>query len=181
MPGSGKGTCTNHIETAYKLPVVHFGTMVYEEVQRRGLDNVADEAFVREDMRKQDGTAVLAKHALRKANKYFNEGHTTVVFDGLYSWSERNYLHNKIGDDLLLIAVTAPRLERYQRILNRVDSHRKYTSAEQIMNRDIAQIENLEQGGPIAFADYTFVNDGSVDTLLRSLDTLLAKLDIEQK
>lgn len=181
MPGSGKGTCTSHLAEQYGFPLVHFGNMVYEEVQRRGLDNVENEKFVREDMRVQEGKAVLAKHALRKAKQYFKEGSKTVVFDGLYSWTERCYLAEKLVDDLIVIAVAAPRQERYQRTLNRKDGHRKYTSAQQIMERDIAQIENLEQGGPIAFADYTLVNSGAVDTLITKLDILLADLHITKK
>src|SRR5438477_13104526 len=51
MPGAGKGTCTEYISRVYAVPVIHFGNMMYEEVQRRGLDNVKDEKFVREDMR----------------------------------------------------------------------------------------------------------------------------------
>ncbi len=173
MPGSGKGTCTDYLHNTHKWPLVHFGNMVYEEVQRRGLDNVRDEAFVREDMRAQEGKAVLAKHAARKADEYATSGTNTVIFDGLYSWSELLYLREKFGDNLLVIAVAAPRKTRYQRTLARNDSHRKYTSEQQIVNRDIAEIENLEKGGPIAFADYTLVNDTNPEALTDKLDDIL--------
>src|SRR5690606_3547510 len=96
-----------------------------------------------------------------------------VVFDGLYSWSEYKYLSELYGDELLVIAVTAPRAERYRRILARKDSHRKYTSADQIQERDIAEIENLEKGGPIAFADYTLANDSSAEALVSKLQTII--------
>src|SRR5690606_1877043 len=112
--GAGKGTCSNYLHEKYGLPVVHFGSMVYEEVQRRGLDNVKDEKFVREDMRFQEGPAVLAKHAAKKAKSYFADGKNAVVFDGLYSWSEFKYLHEEFGDDLLVLAITAPRRLRYE-------------------------------------------------------------------
>jgi dephospho-CoA kinase len=173
MPGSGKGTCTDYLAEKYNYPVVHFGNMVYEEVQRRGLDNVNDEKFVREDMRVQDGPAVLAIHATKKADTYFDNGKNTVVFDGLYSWSELKFLSEKYGENLIVVAIAAPRQERYKRILNRKDSHRKYTSVDQIKERDIAEIENLEKGGPIAFADYTIVNDLSPDDMLNKLETVL--------
>ena len=173
MPGSGKGTCTDFLHTTYGYPVIHFGNMVYEEVQRRGLDNVTDEKFVREDMRKQDGTAVLAKHAAAKADEHFGAGHEVVVFDGLYSWSELKYLVERFGDDLLVIATTAPRRERYKRILARNDAHRKYTSAQQIIDREINEIESLEKGGPIAFADYTIVNDESPEAMLKKLQSII--------
>lgn len=173
MPGSGKGTCTDYLHNEYGYPVVHFGNMVYEEVQRRGLDNVADEKFVREDMRIQEGPAVLAIHAANKAKEYFNDGSEAVVFDGLYSWSELKYLSEEFGDSLIVIAVAAPRQERYRRILSRKDSHRKYESAKQIEDRDIAEIENLEKGGPIAFADYTIANDATTESMLAKLRSVL--------
>lgn len=181
MPGSGKGTCSTYLEGKYNYPVVHFGSMVYEEVQRRGLDNVKDEKFVREDMRFQEGPAVLAKHAAKKAEQYFAHGKDTVVFDGLYSWSELKYLHNEFGDNLVVIALTAPRKLRYQRILARKDSHRKYTSVEQIIERDKSEIENLEKGGPIAFADYTINNSGEQADLLGDLDNILHEAEFITK
>ena len=176
MPGSGKGTCTDYLGEKHGWPVVHFGNMVYDEVQRRGLDNVRDEAFVREDMRAQEGKAVLAKHVARKVADYAAEGARVVVLDGLYSWSELLYLREVFGDNLSVVATAAPRKLRYQRILNRKDSHRKYTSEQQVINRDISEIENLEKGGPIAFADYTIVNDKTTDDMTQRLDAIVAEL-----
>ncbi|HKX23710.1 MAG TPA: AAA family ATPase [Candidatus Saccharimonadales bacterium] len=179
MPGSGKGTCTDHLSEKYKLPLIHFGQMMYEEVQRRGLDNVNDEKFVREDMRKKEGPAVLAKMVARKADGYIADGAHTIVLDGLYSWSEYKYLREKYGDNIVVIAVAAPRLTRYERVLARTDGHRKYTSAEQVEIREIDEIEHLEKGGPIAFADYTLVNDREgKENLLRQVDELVERIGI---
>ncbi len=178
MPGSGKGTLTDYLQNERQFPVVHFGNMLYEEVQRRGLDNIKDEKFVREDMRKQEGKEVLAKRAADKADELLKNGAPAIVLDGLYSWSEYKYLANKYGDRLLLIAVAAPRHLRYERALGRDEAHRKYTSAKQIRERDYAEIENLEKGGPIAFADYTIVNDGTPKQLLEKLDVVLKNLGL---
>lgn len=172
MPGSGKGTCSGYLNKTYGWPVVHFGNMVYEEVQRRGLDNVKDEIFVREDMRKQEGQAVLAKHVARKADEYLGQGQQTVVLDGLYSWSEYRFLEEKYQGDLLLIAVAAPKALRRERVLSREDAHRKY-NLEQLITREIAEIENLEKGGPIAYADYTLVNDRTERDLKNELNQIL--------
>lgn len=179
MPGSGKGTCTDHISEKYNLPLVHFGDMMYEEVQRRGLDNVKDEKFVREDMRAKEGPAVIAKMVAKKAEGYIANGAHAIVLDGLYSWSEHKYLRDKFGDGLIVIAVAAPRQTRYERVLARTDGHRKYTSAEQVETREIDEIEHLEKGGPIAFADYTLVNDREgKENLLRQVDELIERIGI---
>ncbi len=179
MPGSGKGTCTDHLSEKYKLPLIHFGHMMYEEVQRRGLDNVKDEKFVREDMRAKEGPAVIAKMVATKAEGYIADGARTIVLDGLYSWSEYKYLREKYGDGLIVIAVAAPRQTRYERVLARSDGHRKYTSVEQVETREIDEIEHLEKGGPIAFADYTLVNDREgKENLLRQLDELIERIGL---
>jgi dephospho-CoA kinase len=178
MPGSGKGTCTTYLADKYHFPVIHFGNMLYEEIARRGLDNVADEQFVRVDMRKMEGPAVLAKHAARKADTLFESGEEVIVFDGLYSWTEFKYLHEQYGDGLILIATAADKAERYRRIMARKDSHRKYTSTQQIIDREIAEIENIEKGGPIAYADYTIVNNSDKEFLLQDLDMLLSNLNL---
>lgn len=172
MMGSGKGSCTDYLNRQYNWPVIHFGNMVYEEVQRRGLDNVKDEKFVREDMRAKEGPDVLAKHAARKAQEYIDGGQPTVVLDGLYSWSEYKYLSQTFGDRLIVIAVVAPKKLRYQRILDRKDSHRKYT-LDQIIARDVAELENLEKGAPIAYADYFILNNSTLDAVLNQLDAIV--------
>jgi hypothetical protein len=41
------------------------------------------------------------------------------------------------------------------------------------MLRDIAQIEQLEQGGPIAMADHIIVNEGSREEFFAGLDLLV--------
>jgi dephospho-CoA kinase len=179
MPGSGKGTCTSHIAETYGVPLIHFGNMVYEEVQRRGLDNVRDERFVREDMRKKEGPAVLAKRVAAKAQEALANDAKGVVLDGLYSWSEYKYLREVFGDDLVVIAVAAQRKIRHERVVNRKDSHRTYTF-EQIAQRDIEEIENLEKGGPIAIADYTIVNDDTPEELLQKLDEILTSIHFAQ-
>lgn len=180
MPGSGKGTCTTYLAEKYGWPIIHFGNMFYEEVQRRGLDNVKDETFVQKDMREKDGPAVLAKHALKKAQTYFEQGSPAVILDGLYTWSEYKYLEQELGANLTVIATTAPKKLRRQRVLDRKDNHRNYT-LEQLINREVGEIENIEKGGPIAYADYTIVNDADPNQLLVSLDKIITEIKFTQK
>jgi dephospho-CoA kinase len=172
MPGSGKGTCTDYMHATYGWPVVHFGNMVYEEVQRRGLDNVKDEKFVRKDMREKEGKTVLAIHVARKVKDYVDQGQKVVVLDGLYSWSEYKYLLDVFGSSLVVIAVAASKNVRHQRVIDRKDAHRSYT-IEQLIDREYSEIEDLEKGGPIAYADYTIVNETAVDSLIAQLNGTL--------
>jgi dephospho-CoA kinase len=175
MMGSGKGTCVDYLHTTHSWPVLHFGNMVYEEVQRRGLHNVEDEKFVREDMRKKDGPAVLAKHIAHKIDMLADDGQKVVLLDGLYSWSEYKFLNEKYGENLVLIATVGDKKLRRERILARKDSHRSYTF-DQIIDRETAEIENLEKGGPIAYADYYVMNDEGIAQLYARLDTILEEI-----
>lgn len=180
MMGSGKGTCVTYLHETYGLPFVYFGGMVYDEVAKRGLDIVKDEKAVREDMRAKEGMAVMAKRAAIKADELFSAGEQVVVFDGMYSWSENKFLLEKYGDSVKVIALILPKKLRYERSVARQDSHRKYT-LEQVVERDIAEIENIEKGGPIAFADYYLVNDGSHEKLLEQLRQVVTELGITPK
>lgn len=160
MPGSGKGTITDELEKK-NYPVIHFGNMVYDEVNKRGLDIVADEVFVRHDMRKNEGAAVMAKRATAEADKLLSAGENVVIFDGLYSWTEYKFLSDKYGPGLYVVSVVAPKNLRYQRVLDRDDKHRQYT-LDELIAREIDEIENMEKGGPIASADYYINNDGTM-------------------
>jgi dephospho-CoA kinase len=46
---------------------------------------------------------------------------------------------------------------------------------QEAQERDITEIENVEKGGPIAFADYALLNDGTKEELLAEIDDLLAR------
>lgn len=177
MPGSGKGTVTDYLEE-HGMPTVHFGSMVYEEVKKRGLDIVKDEKAVREDMRNKEGKAVLAKRAAAKTKEYFAQGLDTVVYDGLYSWSEYKYLRQEFGNQLVVVAIFTPRAERYQRVAKRRDGIRVYTE-DDIKKRDVEEIENIEKGGPIAMADYTLLNTKTQQDLVREAATLLNSLGVK--
>jgi dephospho-CoA kinase len=172
MLGSGKGTCTTYLAETKHWPVIHFGNMMYEEVERRGLDIVKDEKAVREDMRRQDGPAVLAKRVAARAEEFIKDGKETIVLDGLYSWSEYKYLEERFGEQLVTIAVTAPKKLRRQRALERKDPRRTYTY-DQLVAREIGELENLEKGGPIAYADYTLTNTKNPPALFAELEAVL--------
>lgn len=177
MPGSGKGTLVDYLTEKLQAPKVYFGGMVYEEVEKRGLDIVNDERMVRESMRAAEGPAVLAKRAGAKAKALLDSGAPFVVLDGVYSWSEDKYLRELFGDDYRSIAVVSPRQLRYERVVARNDAHRRY-SRESIAERDIQEIENLEKGGPIAYADSYILNDSSYDTFYVNAEQLCYALGL---
>jgi len=109
--------------------------------------------------------AAFAILNLPRIEKSLAEG--SVIVDGLYSWSEYRVLKDKFADALQVMAVFTPRALRYLRLSER--QIRPLTD-DQARNRDYAEIENIEKGGPIAIADFTVVNDGDHTHLYGQLE-----------
>lgn len=167
MAGAGKSVVSDFFEVK-GFASVYFGAVTREEVARRDLElNEKNEKMVREELRAKHGMAAYAILNLPKIEKALERG--GVIIDGLYSWSEYKVLKEKLGDDLVVLAVFTPRHLRYERL-----SKRKIRplTLEECGSRDYAEIENIEKGGPIAMADFTVINDGSVEHLIGQLDKL---------
>ena len=172
MPGAGKSLCAQHLENRGYFQL-RFGAVVENEVRRRGWElNPANERIVREELRGQHGMAAMARLSLSTLKAALQQ-HRRIVIDGLYSFSEYKLLRAELGAPLALVAIVAARHLRYQRLASRLI--RPLTPAE-AQQRDTQEIEKLEKGGPIAMADYTLLNDGPPESLLRQLDDLLARL-----
>jgi dephospho-CoA kinase len=171
MTGSGKSEVVKYLEQNNFFKI-YFGQATLDEIKKRGwLLTPENEKKAREAIRKDYGMAAYAILNLEKITKALIN--LSVVIDGLYSWSEYKVLKEKFKDDLLVIAVTAPRQLRYQRLAAR--PVRPLTAAE-AENRDIVEIENIEKAGPIAMADYTIVNDGALAELNQKIDSVLKEI-----
>ena len=176
MPGAGKSVCVDHL-TAKGLPHCYFGGITIDEVKARGLEvNEANERFVREDIRAKEGKGAYAVRILTQVEEYFQKGHKTVVVDGLYSWTEYKIFKESLEHNAVIIAVVAPREVRHERLAKRPI---RPLTEEEATERDYAEIEKLEKGGPIANADYYLYNDSEPEVLLSSLDSLLKHETIE--
>jgi dephospho-CoA kinase len=175
MPGAGKTLCAKHLESKGYFQF-RFGSIVEDEVVRRGLPvNPDNERDVREEFRRVDGMDAIARRALPHL-KAALETYTSIVIDGLYSFSEYKLLRAELGTDMVVVAITCPRWLRYERLAARPV---RPLTPEQAEARDWQEIEKLEKGGPIAIADFTLVNDGDVVDLLSSLDTLMHTLALQ--
>jgi len=93
-----------------------------------------------------------------------------LLIDGVYSWAEYKYLKERFRKQMKVLAIFTTRALRYARLSQRPE---RPLTAEEAEQRDVAEIENVEKGGPIAMADYTIVNDGAEEDLLAEVDRLL--------
>lgn len=163
---------------------LRFGQITLDEVARRGLQPTeANEKEIREALRKEHGMAAFAILNQPKIDTFLAEGKSVLV-DGLYSWSEYKILKEKYGQALTVVAVYAPPEVRYTRLEDRGSRHandtkmkyRSFTKAE-AKARDFSEIENIEKAGPIAMANYTVVNSGTLEELDREVDKVINSIN----
>ena len=95
-----------------------------------------------------------------------------MVLDGLYSWYEYTYLIERFPE-LKLICVVTDKEIRYQRVSERPD---RPFDRDSIVYRDLSEIENLYKGGPIAYADYYILNNGTKEESIKRLEEILKEV-----
>ena len=171
MCGSGKSVASDYlVEKGYKK--IYFGGVTMEKLKENNMEVTPEnEKYMREKLRTELGMAAYAKILLPRIVEYEKEGN--VVLDGLYSWDELVVLKEKLGNKLKVIAIIADRDLRYSRL--NVRDIRPLTNIE-AENRDIAEIENLAKGGPIAMADYFLLNNFGLDEYINNLENILNKI-----
>lgn len=171
MAGSGKSEAAIRFEQR-GFRRVRFGDITDEEVRKRGLTlNEENERSVRESLRREYGMAAYAILNRPKIDAALVE--TDVVIDGLYSWEEYLFLKESYGEDFYVVAVYSSPDTRYSRLA--VRQKRGLTRAE-AASRDRAEIENVEKGGPIAMAEYTIINETTLENMLRETDEIIMKV-----
>jgi dephospho-CoA kinase len=171
MAGAGKSVVARVFERdGFKR--VRFGDITEEEVKKRGLPiNESNERNVREQLRKEHGMAAYAILNLPRIDALLQE--SNVVVDGLYSWEEYILLKERYGNNFSVIAVWASPLTRYKRLGGRKV---RPLTIEEAASRDKSEIENVKKGGPIAMADFTIVNETSLQYLEQEAGKVLAAL-----
>jgi dephospho-CoA kinase len=179
MPGSGKSIVSDEL-VADGFAFVRFGQIVLDKVKEDGLElSEKNEKKIREDLRREHGMAAMALLNIPKFDEFLKK--SNVVGDGLYSWSEYKLLKEKYGDAMYVIAVYAPPEIRYERLESRAvdnDEKQRFRSftKDEAKARDFAEIENLEKGGPIAMADFTIINTGTIEELKQKVKEILLKI-----
>jgi dephospho-CoA kinase len=173
LTGSGKSTAVDYL-TEKGFPKVYFGGIVLDEVAKRGLElTQINEQPVREELREKEGKDFVIKRIVAQIHALIAAGQHRIVADGLYTWTEYKVLKHEFPGELTVVAVVSPKHIRKMRMADR--PHRPLTSAE-VDQRDWAEIENIEKGGPIAIADYYLHNKGDVDHFHNQIDEIVQKI-----
>jgi dephospho-CoA kinase len=170
LPGSGKTEAINYLIKRYNWSKVYFGDVTFDEMKSRGLEiNEKNEREVREGLRAQFGQLIYAQRVIEKIESLPSD--KNVLVESLYSWPEYLEFKKKFGDDFITIAVYASPRRRYKRLGKR--PVRPLTPAD-CQSRDWAQIENLTQANAIAMADYTAINETTIEDLYAQVDRIIS-------
>ena len=175
MAGAGKSEVARLFQER-SFTKIRFGDITDAEVSRRGLElNEENERYIRELLRREQGMAAYARlnqPAIDSALKSRD-----VVIDGLYSWEEYISLKAYYEKEFYVVAVWASPGTRYARLTARPE---RGLTLDEAASRDKTEIENVNKGGPIAMADFTIINESSVDDLRKEVKMIIAGLRNEQ-
>ncbi len=167
MAGSGKSSAIAYLEEKFSWPKVYFGDVIFDRLKADGLEITNDnERAVREKIRDESGMGACAELSLPKVRKALEQSDTVLV-ESLYSWDEYKVMKREFGGAFEVVAVCAPARVRLERLARR--PRRPIATAEELQLRDWSEIEKTDKGGPIALADYTVVNAGTLEELYQAL------------
>ncbi len=171
MTGSGKSEIAGVFEKSGFIRI-RFGDITDEEIKKRGLELAEkNERYIRELLRQEYGMPAYAKLNLPRIDSA--RKHSDVVVDGLYSWEEYTFLKDYYGKDFYVVAVWASPKTRYARLSSRLN---RRLTVEEASSRDRAELENINKGGPIAMADFTIINESSLENLKKEARKIIAGL-----
>jgi dephospho-CoA kinase len=172
MAGSGKSEVARVFEGKGYLRV-RFGDITDGEMKKRQMEVCeANERFCRELLRKEMGMGAYAILNQPRIDAALEK--SDVVADGLYSWEEYLSFKSYYGGRFFTLAVFSSPKTRYTRLAGR--QYRPLTQ-EEASSRDKSEIENLNKGGPIALADFTIINESTVEELRKQTGIILEYLD----
>ncbi len=174
LPGAGKSSAVDYVKSKH-YPNVYFGGVILDAMKKAGIEHTeAAEKQFREEIRAKEGKDFVAKHIATQISNLIEAGQNRIIADGLYTWTEYKYLKREFPGELKTIAIVAPKHIRHRRLNSR--PVRPLTTKE-ASERDWAEIENLEKGGPIAVADYYIHNESSLESLHKQIDLFLREIN----
>lgn len=172
MSGSGKSVATKYLEDK-GFNKIYFGGVILDHMKKNNIEiNPENEKNYREELRSQYGMGVVAMLLLDDIKKSLEEKDT--VLDGLYSWDEYIILKNEFKDRLNVVAIICDKQIRYERVGKRLE---RPFNKEEITKRDLSEIEHLAKGGPIVYADYYVMNNGSVEKYIERIEEIIEKIE----
>lgn len=173
--GAGKGSVVEYLVARHNF--VHYSSraLIMEEVASLGLEPIRTNlAVVGNKMRAEQGEDVIVKTALAKVSQ---TGAKRTIIESIRAEQEAVTLQKAGG---ILLAVDAPVLVRYERIVGRGTATDK-VSLEEFKQQEELEMNDQRPGGMqkakvMQMADYTIMNDGTITELAEKIEEFLRKV-----
>lgn len=170
--GAGKGEVVKYLVETKEFHHYSARELISAAIRRRGLEvNRANMRIVANDLRKMHGDAFIVSESLRRANTV---GHQDIVIESIRALAEAEELKANGG---ILLAVDAGLEVRYERIQGRA-SESDRVSFEEFKTHEETEMNDpdphgMQKGKVMQMADFTIINDGSLDDLYMMTDSFL--------
>jgi dephospho-CoA kinase len=176
--GAGKGSVVEYLVKEKGFAHYSVRDLIIEEVERRGLPlnrtNIGETAT---SMRAEFSPSYFVETFLKRANE---EGKSDVIIESIRTLKEADHLKDH---GAYLVGVDAPVEERYRRITARgtVTDHvsfedfRAQEDAE-YSPKDATDPSQMNVLGVLNRADYTLINDGTVEKLSDKIEEMLTHI-----
>lgn len=172
MPCSGKSEAVK-IAKAMDIPVIRMGDMVWKEVKNRRLSlDEKNVGAIADQMRREVGMDIWARKTLEKISRIKKSNR--IIIDGIRNIEEIDTFKKKLGQDFLIVAVTASDEIRQKRFLKR---GREDDSAniQDLKDRDKREL-NWGLGTVIASADIIIPNDDGIQDFKKEIKKILSRI-----
>lgn len=171
MSGSGKTEVVEYLMKKYRWPKVYFGQVTFDKLKEEGKEiNWKNERYMREKIRQKHGMGAYAEFSVPRVEKELKRARVCLV-ESLYSWEEYKIMQRHFQNSFRVLAVYASPAVRFARLQNR--QIRPIKTFKEFQERDWNEIEATDKGGPIAVADHTIINGGSLEELHRKVDKVI--------
>ncbi len=170
--GSGKGTVVDYLVTKYDF--VHYSSraIILEHIVAAGLpDTRAQMRLTANELRAQYGNNFLVTQALARMKR---DGVTRAIIESIRATAEAECLKANGG---ALLAVDADQALRYTRVQSRRSetdqvSFEQFVAHEELERND-PNPHGMQKGKVIEMADYTIMNDGTIEELQQAVDVFI--------
>ena len=178
LPGSGK-TEVAKVSARLDIPRVRMGDVVLAELKRLGR-RVTERSvgMVAAELRQREGLAAIAKRCLPLIGDA-GEGKRAVVVDGIRGVAEVEEFRRAFGDRFFLVEVRAKDSIRYSRVSSRRRADDVKT-LEKFREKDEREL-SWGLGEALSQADFTVVNEGTLEELRERAEELFTKILVSSK
>ncbi len=169
LAGSGKDAAAKFLSEKYGYKLLVFSDVLKEEAKKRGTEPTKmNLSILGDELRAKSGNTVLAKKLLEKIDPEKN-----YVLSGFRSPEEVYAIQNEVLD-FYLVLIDAEKTVRFKR--RRPEDPQ---TEKEFFARDERDISNKGLDKVIEMADYTIVNNGTLQELEGKVEELLSKIESE--